>query len=163
MIKKNLLLLTISAIGAIALPGRSMAMTMEERMEAMELKMSQLTSKLEHAEAENQQLKRYLAARDIKIVNPDSHAIKNVDDKLTMLEKRMDFDKSASEEAAKKKPKLDITSKGVSFKSADENYKLNLRGYARADTNVFLDNSAITDKFTLRRARLTLDGTLSRI
>jgi len=146
-----------------ALPDSIMAITMEERMDAMERKMNELQSRLEHSEAENRQLKSQLKINTLPAQNPSHSSIKAIDNKLAVLEKRIDLDKSTATETAKKSPKIEVSNKGLTLKSADDNYKLTLRGYAQADGNFFLDDSpdnAIVDKFTMRRARLSLDGSL---
>lgn len=164
--KKRSLPLAISAISALTLSQNVLALTMEQRMEAMERKMTQMQTKLEHTEAENQQLKKQLKvvanAPLPQSIAQKSADIKNMDDKLAVLENRMEIEKKAAVEEAKKAPKLDVSNKGVSFTSSDGNYKLNLGGYIQADNRYFMDGSpsASSDNFLIRRARLSLGGTL---
>lgn len=155
-------LMVLGGMGFL-LAGESQAMTMEERMIAMEKKMAQLENKLATSEQENQRLKATLGT--VTPPKPEAasqQAIKAVDDKLAVLSKRVDTDKKAATEAAKQAPKISVSTKGVNFKSADENYQLNLRGYAQADGNYFIEDNQtnIADNFNIRRVRLTLDGTL---
>lgn len=154
-------MLTIATC-SVVFTENSMALTMEERMAAMEQKMLQMQNKLEQSEAENQQLKQQILGQQGLPVKTDPTLIKNMADKITVLEKRVEYDKNAAAETAKKSTKIEVSNKGLAFKSADENYKLSLRGYAQADSNFFIDDSetTINDKFSIRRARLSLDGTL---
>lgn len=166
MNKKTLLL----ALSSLSLTDGAGATTMEQRMSAMERKMEQLQNQLQRSEAENQQLKTQLNTIKVTPVLKTKTAettpvLNTVNDKFSILEKRFEDDKKAREEAVKKKSVLEVSSQGASFKSADNNYKLNLRGYMQADENYYFEDrisssSADNDKFGIRRARLTLDGTL---
>ena len=152
--------------------GAAFALSMEERMEQMENMMKQMQKQLDKSQQENAELRQQLtgkaAAPVAKLVGgKDGNA--ELADKLANLEKKVDQDKKAAAEAAKSAPKFEVGQNGVTFKSADENYKLRLGGYVQADARFFLDNTtldsntpagnAVNDQFLIRRARLTLDGT----
>ncbi|ASF45320.1 carbohydrate porin [Methylovulum psychrotolerans] len=161
MLNKSALWLTMGTFGAIGFANTSQAMSVEQRMAAMEKKMAQMESQLKHAEAENQQLKSYLAGQAQPV---QAAPVKQLEDKLSVISQRLETDKKAADEQAKKAPKIEVSNKGVVLKSADENYKLNIRGYAQADSNFYADDAPVSagefDKFLIRRARLTFDGTL---
>lgn len=154
---KQLISLIMCAIGTAHM-GTVSAMSVEERMAAMEKKMAQMEAKLQRTEAENEQLKGFLAGQTKSVVTP----VKQLEDKLTVLTKQVETDKKATEEAAKKAPKIEVSNKGIFFKSPDDNYKLGIRGYVQADNEFFVDDSAnpLGDKFVIRRARLSFDGTV---
>ncbi|MDD5272569.1 MAG: porin [Methylovulum sp.] len=161
MLNKQTLWLAIGTVTATGFSNTASAMSVEERMAAMERKMAAMETQLKYTEAENQQLKAYLAQQHKPAQAVD---VKPLEDKLSVISQRLDTDKKAADELAKKAPKIEVSNKGVAFKSADEQYKLNLRGYVQADSNFYVDDAVVTpaemDKFTIRRARLTFDGTL---
>ncbi|MBT9099717.1 hypothetical protein KFZ76_18635 [Methylovulum psychrotolerans] len=158
MVNKSALWLAMTTIG---FANTSQAMSVEQRMAAMEKKMAQMENQLKHAAAENQQLKSYLAGQAQPV---QAAPVKQLEDKLSVISQRLETDKKAADEQAKKAPKIDVSNKGVVLKSADDNYKLNIRGYAQADSNFYADDAPLSsgefDKFLIRRARLTFDGTL---
>lgn len=144
------------------------AATMEERMQAMERRLVEMETRLEQSENENTQLRKQIAAKtqetnpkNLPVATSDGE-VKALNDKVATLEKKIEQDRKVTAEAAKNAPKVEIGNKGLVVKSADENYRLSLRAYAQADGNFFMDDStgdAIPDKFSIRRARLTIDGT----
>jgi len=137
-------------------------------MQAMERRLMEMEDRLEQSEKENTQLRKQIAAKTQE-TNPTSlpvavpgGEVKALNDKVATLEKKIELDRKATAEAAKNAPKIDMNGNGLVIKSADENYRLSLRAYAQADGNFFMDDSSgdtIPDKFTIRRARLTIDGT----
>jgi phosphate-selective porin OprO/OprP len=161
MFHKQAAWLTLGTLGVLSFADSALATgSVERRMAAMERKMAQMEAKLERAEAENQRLKSYWGEQGKPAVTV-APTVKSLEDQVSVLTQRIETDQKITAEAAKKAPKLDVSSKGVAFKSADDHYKLNLRGYAQADSNFYMDDNPNTfDKFTVRRARLTLDGTL---
>jgi phosphate-selective porin OprO/OprP len=50
---------------------------------------------------------------------------------------------------------------GFFLESRDETYKLQLGGYIQADGRFFVDHGGGDDEFTIRRARLALEGTIA--
>lgn len=149
------------------------ALNMEERMELMEGKMKQMEGQLESTRQENAKLKQQLAEKLPRPATGSAEEGAVLNAKLASLEKRVEQDKKAADEAAKNAPKFEVGRNGVTFKSADENYKLRLSGYAQADARFFADNTtlgsdsdaahAVNDQFLIRRARLTLDGSLFKM
>ncbi|GAB6141234.1 porin [Methylosoma difficile] len=150
-----------SLAAAMAFSGTSQAMSVEQRMALMEKRMAQLEDKLEKSESENRQLKSQLPSHTAP-VTAATPTLKNMDDKIAVLEKRLDTEKKTADEAAKKAPKIEVSTKGMSYKSADENYKFSLRGYAQSDARFYFgDNDQnFNDNFNIRRVRISFDGTL---
>jgi phosphate-selective porin OprO/OprP len=153
----------LTAIGAITLSQNVFALTMEQRMEAMERKMSQMQSKLEQTETENRQLKTQLKqGTATQSVSQRAADIKNVDDKVVVLQKELEAEKKVTAEATKKAPKIDFTPQGIGFASSDGNFKVNLGGFLHMDNRYFMgtDPGAGFDQFLIRRARLTIGGSV---
>jgi phosphate-selective porin OprO/OprP len=147
------------------------ANTVEDRLQAMERHMLELEKRLVRSEQENQRLRKTLAGKGPGAPAPEvadaegtaTGDVRLLNGKVASLEAKLEQDRKAVAEAARNAPKVEMGASGFSVKSADENYRLNLRGYAQADGNFFRDDStggAVTDKFQIRRARPTLDGTL---
>lgn len=163
--------------------GEALALSLEERMDMMENRMKQMEKQLESTTLENARLKRQLAAVAGKTIGePVASAqplaagkeeVAVLHGKLAYLEKKVESSQKAAAEAAKAAPKFEIGPRGVSFTSADENYKLRLGGYVQADARFFADNNtlgvgsdgfhAVNDQFLIRRARLTLEGSLFKM
>jgi phosphate-selective porin OprO/OprP len=169
--KKIRLFPMIAAAGSALciLPHNSYGISIEERLEAMEKKIQGLESKLEKSEEENAKLRKQVEAQAAKpvtepgVARETSKDIQTLDRKIATVDKKMETQKAATAEAAKKASKLELSGYGVTFKSADDNYKLSLRGYMQADGHFFVDHDppgSFNDQFLLRRVRLSLDGTL---
>lgn len=140
--------------------GSAQAASLEQRMRQMEAKMQQMEQQLARSQQENTQLKQQLA-------QPPATPADDALERVTALDRKIEQDKKAAAEAAKTTAKLELTGNGVTFKSADDNYKLRLSGYAQADSRFYEDNDSvlgsatgINDQFLIRRARLSLEGTL---
>jgi phosphate-selective porin OprO/OprP len=171
---RTLVKLTLAVPTALC-GGEAFALSMEERMELMESRMKQMEAQLEKSQEENTQLKKRLAAKPgaaadtAPLAAAGKEDVATLSDKVVLLERKIDQDKKAATEAAKTAPKLEVGQNGVTFKSADENYRLRLGGYVQADARFFADNTtldsntpatgAVNDQFLIRRARLTIDGT----
>lgn len=142
----------------LAAPHGTLAVTMEERMEAMERRLMDMETRVEQLEKENTLLRKQIAAKTQE-TNPKSlpvavsdGEVKALNDKVANLEKKIEQDRKVTVEAAKNAPKVDIDDKGLVVKSADENYRLSLRAYAQADGNFFMDDpsgDSIPDKFSI--------------
>jgi len=85
-----------------------------------------------------------------------------LDRKVKSLEQDQEQTKQAAEAKAKTAPKISLDERGFSFVSADENFKLRLRGYIQADGRFYLGDSAhtFTDTFLLERVRPVFEGTV---
>lgn len=151
-------------------PVSAPAGSLEERLQAMERRMLEMEKRLETSERENANLRKELAARAAKTGDASADIgvpARKLDDvgvlnaKVVSLEQKLEQDRKAATEVAKNSPKVEMGANGFSVKSADENFRISLRGYAQGDGNFFMDDSsgdAIADNFSIRRARLTLDG-----
>lgn len=86
-----------------------------------------------------------------------------LDQRLRILERRLELQEEERATAAKAAPKIAIDQKGASFKSGDGAYELKLRGLLQGDARVFLGSDASqNDTFLLRTARPTLEGSLGK-
>jgi phosphate-selective porin OprO and OprP len=155
-------------------PCASQALTMDERMAVMEKRMLELEHRLEKSESENSRLRKWVSGQSLSEPSvkqgamasenaADPNEVKVLHGKIESLERKIDQDKKAAVEVAKNQPKLELGPTGLTIKSADDNYRLNLRGYAQGDGNFFMDDSSgdqIADSFGIRRARLTVDGSV---
>jgi phosphate-selective porin OprO/OprP len=89
--------------------------------------------------------------------------VQELDQKLRVLERKLELDKEASADKAKTATAVSASANGFTIRSADTNFVLKVRGYVQADARFFPnDNSAGTanDTFLLRRVRPILEGTL---
>ncbi|MBP1149700.1 MULTISPECIES: OprO/OprP family phosphate-selective porin [Methylocaldum] len=136
------------------------AITAEQRFEKLERHILELERRLEASEAENQKLRSKKPASTSTASEPD---VKALDQKVKILERKLEVEHEVTEANAKKTPRVEAGSAGFRITSPDGDHQLRLRGYVQADGNIFMDDSsgdAIADKFTIRRARLNFDGTL---
>lgn len=148
-------------------------LSLEERMEQMEARMQEMELKLEATQLENKRLKQalidghYSLEMDVAAVAKDTEKVAELKDKIASLELKIDKNKKDTAEALKSLPNMEIKDVGVTFKTPDDNYKLNLSGYLQADGRFFFNNetgsaliSPPNDQFLIRRARLNLSGSL---
>ncbi len=90
--------------------------------------------------------------------------IRQLDQKLRVLERNTEIKEETAAAAAKKSPKLTVSDGRVEVASADGANSLRLRGLVQADTRFYLDNAnAAQDGFLLRRARLIFEGKFADI
>jgi phosphate-selective porin OprO/OprP len=140
----------------------------ERKFRAMERRIQELERRLEVAEQHN----RTIQATPSAEVSPAAkeQTVKSLDQKVRTLERKLEVEQEVASENAKKIPKIEAGPSGVKISSPDGGHNLRIRGFVQADGNFFMDDSTqgttpqdrtnIPDKFTLRRARLLLDGTL---
>lgn len=85
-----------------------------------------------------------------------------LDKKVEGIERDQKLAKDAQAAKAKTAPKISLDERGFSFVSADDNFKLRLRGYIQADGRFYVDDSAhkFTDTFLLNRVRPVFEGTV---
>jgi phosphate-selective porin OprO/OprP len=89
--------------------------------------------------------------------------IEELDQKLRLLEHKLELDKAASTEKAKTATSVSAGANGFAIRSADTNFVLKIRGYAQADARFYPDDhpgGTANDTFLLRRVRPILEGTL---
>ncbi len=91
--------------------------------------------------------------------------IRQLDQKLKVLERKQEIAADDAAAAAKTAPKITVNDKGFSIASTDGANQLKLRGLVQADARAFLHNDpAITNNntFLLRRARVIFEGTFNK-
>ncbi len=93
--------------------------------------------------------------------------LESLEQEIAVLKRQLEVKKE--EEAKKTSDTPIITANikdGFSIKSADDSFKLKLRGYVQADSRFFFydkKNLGVNDTFSVRRARLIFDGTVGKI
>jgi phosphate-selective porin OprO and OprP len=89
--------------------------------------------------------------------------VEELEQQLKILKRQLELDKEASTEKSKSTPVLTAGASGFSFRSADTNFVLKLRGYLHVDGRFYPDDVATgkaNDTFLLRRVRPIIEGTL---
>ncbi|MEN9841795.1 MAG: hypothetical protein RL376_1595 [Verrucomicrobiota bacterium] len=90
--------------------------------------------------------------------------IRQLDQKLRVLERNLELKDETAAAAAKAQPKLALGDGRFELTSADGANSIRLRGLVQADGRYFVDDTnATTDTFLLRRARLAFEGKFSNI
>ena len=127
------------------------ACTVAASAQAQQLTVDQLQQRLERLER--------LAG-----VEGEGIALADLDQRLRILERRLELQEEERVAAAKTAPKITVDQKGAAFKSGDGAYELKLRGLLQGDARVFLGSNANqNDTFLLRTARPTLEGNLGKL
>lgn len=136
----------------------------------------QLEQRLADSEARNQQL----AASAHLEKTADAPTVKQLDQKLKVIERKLEVDKEVADAAKKTTPKLEAGAEGVRFVSADGDHTVRLRGSVQGDAKFFVDDNAkkpddlttaipgttgaiganLPDRFELRQARVWMEGDL---
>ena len=93
--------------------------------------------------------------------------VEELEQQLKILKRQLEIDKEASTEKSKTTPVITAGANGFSFRSADTNFVLKLRGYIQADARFYPGDSSgsgvndgANDTFLLRRVRPILEGTV---
>jgi phosphate-selective porin OprO and OprP len=96
------------------------------------------------------------------LANDVADRITKLEQELQILKRQSEIDKEESAKKAEKTANVDIGKKGLSITSADKDFKISIRGYAQADSRVFLqdNNQSLTDNILLRRVRPIIEGTV---
>src|ERR1044072_7586103 len=78
--------------------------------------------------------------------------IEQLDQKVKALERNRELEKEAAEAKAKAAPKLGLSDNGFSFRSADGNLTIALRGLLQLDSRTYFEDGGIkgNDGFVLR-------------
>ena len=115
----------------------------------------------------------------------DIPAVKQLDQKVKLLERKMEVSKETADAEKKTAPTFDIGSEGLKWSSADKTYQIRLRGLIQGDSDFFMDDSTkgaaglntgtaggpataiptnglAIDRFAVRRARIITSGTLGK-
>lgn len=150
----------------------------DAQIQALERRLQLLEQRLAASEAQ--------AAGGAKggVAVADAPTVKSLDQKVKVLERKLEVEKEVADNAKKTAPKFDAGPEGFKLTSANGEHQLRLRGFVQADGNFFIDDSAKepnsvssnpyananslisgasgweADRFTIRRARLQFAGTL---
>jgi len=111
---------------------------------------------------ELEQKVKVLEAKSSTNLATSNNLVDQLDQKVKILERNRELDAEAAEAKAKSSPKLTIGSDGFGFSSADDQFKLQIKGVLQVDSRTFFGDSGIqgNDGLLLRRARPILQGTL---
>ena len=151
------------------------------QIEALERRLQALEERLAGGEPTGKAAK---SAATGKLAEAEAPSVKALDQKIKIIERKMEVDKEVADTAKKSAPKIDAGPNGFSLTSADGDHQLRLRGFVQADGDFFVDDSSKevsgvsnnpygnslipipsnsgwdADRFTIRRARLQFAGTL---
>ncbi len=85
-----------------------------------------------------------------------------LDQRVRILERKLELEAEKNEALAKSQGQAVASRDGFEVKSADNAFRLKLRGYLQVDGRFFLDDEELpaTDSWVIRRARPVLEGTL---
>src|ERR1035437_10267639 len=87
--------------------------------------------------------------------------IRELDQKVRILERQRELDKDDATAVAKKQPLVKLDASGFTLASADTNFSISLHGLVQLDSRTFFQNAAQgVDGFILRRARPIISGTV---
>lgn len=90
--------------------------------------------------------------------------LKDLDQKVRILQRQREIEAEAAEERKKTASQFTAGKEGFSWKSADGDFVLRLRGYVQLDGRFFSqDTPAGTDTFLMRRVRPIFEGTVFKI
>jgi len=96
----------------------------------------------------------------------DAQKIEELEQRLKILERKDELDKEAAAAKEKEAAKVTIGKDGFAARSADGAYVLKIKGYIHIDGRFFDEAPAVlidnNDTFFLRRARLTVEGTVAK-
>ena len=134
--------------------------TVEERLQAFELKLQQLEKRVDAATT-------HTPAADAPAPNEAAASedrFEALDQKLRVLERERELDQENATAKSKEAPLVSAGSDGFSITSADKSFRLKVGGYAQVDGRTFYGDPthSLNGGFTLRRARLRLDGTVGK-
>ncbi|GGD37019.1 porin [Pseudoxanthomonas indica] len=89
----------------------------------------------------------------------------DLDQRLKVIERRLELQQEEAVAKAKEAPVISVNDKGASFKSADGNYEVRLRGLIQGDGRFYVNDDALpqNDTFLLRTARPIIEGSLGKL
>jgi phosphate-selective porin OprO/OprP len=89
----------------------------------------------------------------------------DLDQRLRILERRLELQQEEQVAKAKEAPVIAVNDKGASFKSANGDYEVKIRGLLQGDGRFFIDGAPAgnNDTFLLRTARPTIEGSLGKL
>jgi phosphate-selective porin OprO and OprP len=102
------------------------------------------------------------AADDASRIRELEKRLEELDQKYRVLERRLEIENEAATEKSKTAPAMSIGAQGFSYRSADTNFVLRIKGLIQADSRFYIDDGGNNrnDTFLLRRARPIIEGTL---
>lgn len=103
------------------------------------------------------------AAEDADSIEALKQQLRQLDQKVRILERQRENDQEAADAKAKTATKVSLGASGFSVTSADSNFVFKVRGYAQADGRFYPSDrvdTAINDTFLLRRVRPIFEGTV---
>ncbi|HTD85432.1 MAG TPA: porin, partial [Candidatus Binatia bacterium] len=68
--------------------------------------------------------------------------VQDLEQQLKILQRQVELQNEASAEKAKTTPVISAGASGFSFRSADSNFMLRVRGYLQADSRWYIDDAA---------------------
>lgn len=88
-----------------------------------------------------------------------------LDQRLRILERKLELQQEEQIAKAREAPVVAVNDKGASFKSANGDYEVKIRGLIQGDGRFFLDDDTVpqNDTFLLRTARPTIEGSLGKL
>lgn len=89
----------------------------------------------------------------------------DLDQRLRILERKLELQQEEQTAKAKEAPVIAVNDKGASFKSANGDYEVKIRGLLQGDGRFFIDGApaGTNDTFLLRTARPTIEGSLGKL
>ena len=101
----------------------------------------------------------------IAVLEGNNTATSDVDQRLRIVERKQELQQEADDTRAASTPRVALDEKGLSVKSADNNFEVKFRGLVQADGRFFLDDQAQpqNDTFLLRRVEPTLEGSWGKL
>jgi phosphate-selective porin OprO/OprP len=138
----------------------------DAQIELLTRRLEQLEKRLEQSEAKAQ------APKAPAVAEVDKQTLKQVDQKVKLLERKLEVDKEESKAKWASFPKnVELGIQGLKVVSQDENFIMYMRALIQADGRFFVDDTSggdagntngdsLPDQFTLRRVRPILEGTV---
>lgn len=89
----------------------------------------------------------------------------DLDQRLRILERKLELQQEEQVAKAKEAPVIAVNDKGASFKSANGDYEVKIRGLIQGDGRFYSGGtpSGTNDTFLLRTARPTIEGSLGKL
>jgi len=106
-----------------------------------------------------------LRADDASRIADLEKRLQELDQKYRVLERKVELDKEVAVEKSKTAPVMSVGASGISFRSADTNFVLKVKGLLQFDSRTYFADNHINnnDSFVLRRVRpIILEGTVFR-
>ena len=102
------------------------------------------------------------SAEGEELVEP---GLTGLDQRLRILERKLELQQEEQVAKAKEAPVITVNDKGASFKSANGDYEVKIRGLIQGDGRFFLNDEAVpqNDTFLLRTARPIIEGSLGKL